>query len=159
MRAHRIRSVFMTISDICNRNVATVQGDASLKTAAELMREAHIGDLIVTEHRGARIVPIGILTDRDIIIEVLAENVDPKVLRVADVMSTDLATVRDDNGLEFALNVMRGHGVRRLPVLDRDGALTGVVSLDDIIQYLARLASAIGSTLEVEQFQETKRRP
>jgi predicted transcriptional regulator len=149
----------MTISDICNRNVATIQGDASLATATQLMRQAHIGDLIVTEQRGARIVPIGVLTDRDIVIEVLAENVDPKVLRVADVMSTDLATVRDDNGLEFALNVMRGHGVRRLPVLDRDGALTGIVSLDDIIQYLARLATAIGSTLEVEQFQETKRRP
>lgn len=149
----------MTIGKLCNPNVATIHADASLEAAAKLMREAHVGDLVVVEQRGSNTVPIGILTDRDIVIEVLAEAVDPKSLRVGDIMSADVTTVREDNGLEFTLRTMREFGVRRLPVIDHVGALTGVVSMDDIVRFLARLAADIGDALEVEQYRESKRRP
>jgi CBS domain-containing protein len=149
----------MTISSICNRNVATIHPDASIESAAQLMREAHVGDLVVIGQTGASTVPVGMLTDRDIVIEVLAEGVDAKTLRVADIMSTELVSVREDNGLEFALRAMRTNGVRRLPVVDHKGALVGIVSLDEIVQYLTRLANDIGGALEVEQFREAKRRP
>lgn len=149
----------MTISSICNRNVATIHPDAGIEAAAQMMREAHVGDLVVVSQSGASTVPVGMLTDRDIVIEVIAEGVDASSLRVADIMSADVVTVREDNGLEFALRAMRTNGVRRLPVIDHNGALVGIVSLDEIVQYLARLAGDIGGALEVEQFREAKRRP
>lgn len=149
----------MSVENLFNPNVATINPRASLSEAAVRMREAHVGDLVVTEQRDGRIVPVGVLTDRDLVIEVLAEGVDPSDLRVADVMSGELVTIRRDNGLELALRTMHRHGFRRLPVVDAEGALAGILSVDDVIGYVAGLASHIAQALKVEQHVEMTRRP
>jgi CBS domain-containing protein len=123
------------------------------------MREAHVGDLVVTEQRNGLTVPIGIVTDRDLVIEVLAEGVDPAVVTIKDIMSRDLVTVHQDNGLEFALSEMRRKGLRRLPVVDQKNALIGILSADDVIDYLARLTGHVADAIRVERYTEEKTRP
>lgn len=149
----------MSVESLCNFNVATIDPGASLADAAARMRDAHVGDLVVTEQRDGATVPVGVVTDRDLVVEVLAAGVDPTELRVGDVMSTEVITVRKDNGLELALRTMHRHGLRRLPVIDAQGALVGIFTLDDVIGYLAGLASHVAETLRVEQSLESKHRP
>jgi CBS domain-containing protein len=123
------------------------------------MREAHVGDLVVTEQRNGMTVPVGIITDRDLVIEVLAEGVEPDTLTIADIMSRDVVTVQEDSGLEFALREMRRKGLRRLPVVDQRKALVGILSIDDVIDHLARLAGHIADAFRFEQTTEAKTRP
>lgn len=149
----------MSVESLCNFNVATIEPDASLGQAAVRMRESHVGDLVVVERREGRQIPVGIITDRDLVIEVLAEGVDADELRVVDVMTGDLVTIRRDNGIELALRTMHRHGLRRLPVVDSDGGLVGIVSLDDVVGYLAGLLAHVAETLRAEQRLEAAKRP
>lgn len=149
----------MAVSSICNRNVATIAPDADILEAAERMREEHVGDLIVAEFKDARLVPLGIITDRDIIVTVIARKVDLDTLTVGDVMSADLLTVRDDNGIEFALREMRRVGVRRVPVLSAAGELVGVLSINDVIDHLATQLGHISDIIRFGQQTEAQTRP
>jgi predicted transcriptional regulator len=149
----------MTVGSLCNRNVATINANVGVVDAAVRMRESHVGDLIVTETRGGREFPIGVVTDRDIVIEVIAEKVDPESLTVADIMSTDLVTVQEDNGLEFALREMRRKGLRRLPVIDTKRALVGILTVDDVIEHVSRLTGHIADAIRIEEYTEAKTRP
>jgi CBS domain-containing protein len=138
----------MNVIDVCKRNVVTIGPAEELKTAAQLMRERHIGYLVVVEPSGLSGAPrpIGVLTDRDLVITVLAKGEDPSGLRAGDVMTRDPVTVREDKPLAFALSEMRRIGVRRLPVIDGAGQLTGILSLDDVLDALAaELAGVVGS--------------
>ena len=92
----------MTVGSICNHNVATVHRGVDIEQAAQLMRDEHVGDLIVIETREGRTVPIGVVTDRDIVVEVVAKGVDPTDVTVGDAMSSDLLSVHEDNGIEYA---------------------------------------------------------
>lgn len=148
----------MSVASLCNPNVATIGADASPIDAAKRMREAHVGDLVVTERKDGVEAPVGIVTDRDLVVEVLAQDVDPAAVRVGDIMSGRLVTVREDNGLEHALQTMHRHGLRRLPVVDGRDALVGLLSLDDVIAYLARLTGHIGDALRIEQETEARLR-
>ena len=149
----------MSVGKLCEHNVATIEPDASITQAAVRMREAHVGDLVVVEQRDGVTVPVGILTDRDLVIEVLAEGVDPRELKVADIMSSHVVTVREDNGLEFALREMHRSGSRRLPVIDGNDALVGILSVDAVIQHIASLTGDIADAFRLEQYKEAKTRP
>lgn len=149
----------MSISDLCNYNVATVQRSTGIAEAAVVMRESHVGDVIVVDQNGGKTVPVGIVTDRDLVIEVLAEGVNPSDVTVADIMSPSLVTIHEDNGLDFALREMGRAGVRRLPVLDNQNEIVGILTMDDVVVYLARLAEHLADALETGQFKERTRRP
>jgi CBS domain-containing protein len=149
----------MSVGVICNPNVATVGKDAGLIEAAAVMREDHVGDLVVVEHRGGRTVPIGILTDRDIVVGVLAKRASLDAVTVGDVMSRNLLTVRRDHSVEFALREMRRVGVRRAPVVDAEGALIGILSIDDVIQNLATQLGRLADLIRLEQTAEQVARP
>ena len=149
----------MTVSRICNPNVATVGAGEDVVDAAALMRKEHVGDLIVVERRGSANVPIGILTDRDIVVGVVAKRVSPDSVTVGDAMTRELLTVREDASLEFALREMRRYGVRRAPVVRANGDLVGVIALDDVIQHLAAQLSRLADLIRVEQDAETRARP
>lgn len=149
----------MTVGTICNRNVATIDPDADITEAAERMRKEHVGDLIVAKFKDARLVPVGIVTDRDIVISVVAKKVDPTTLTVGDVMSADLLTVREDNGIDFALREMRRFGVRRVPVIGTAGELVGVLSINDVVDYLGVQLSHIGDIIRFSQEAEAEKRP
>jgi CBS domain-containing protein len=148
----------MTVRALCNHNVATIDRKTSVVDAAARMREEHVGDLIVVEERAGRRVPIGILTDRDIVIAVVAKRVAANTVTVGDAMSAELLTVHQDNGVEHALREMRRVGVRRAPVVDGTGALIGVLSIDDVIDHLAVQLGHIAEIIRVEQRAETDHR-
>jgi CBS domain-containing protein len=127
--------------------------------AAKRMRTSHVGDLIVIENHNGRHFPVGILTDRDIVISVVAG--DPEhimYLLVSDVMSDDLITAREHESIETALKLMKQHGVRRLPVIDADGALAGILTLDDVLGYLGEQHTDLVALVAREQRRERQYR-
>ena len=127
----------MAVGEICNREVVIAKKALSVVDAAQLMRKHHVGDLVVVEERNGRRHPVGIVTDRDIVVEVVAAGVSPDALKVGDIMSPEVATVRESEGLFEALRHMRDKGVRRMPVVDREGGLVGILTLDDLLNLLA----------------------
>jgi CBS domain-containing protein len=149
----------MTVSVICNHNVATIGANQGIVDAAVRMREEHVGDLIVVERRGSFDVPVGILTDRDVVVGVVAKRVAPDQITVGDAMTRELLTVRDSDGVEFALREMRRCGVRRAPVVGARGELVGVLSIDDVIQNLATQLGRLADLIRVEQSSEARARP
>ncbi|HLF09661.1 MAG TPA: CBS domain-containing protein [Gammaproteobacteria bacterium] len=149
----------MSVSTVCNHNVATIDSDEDIVEAAVRMREAHVGDLIVVERRDGRAVPIGIITDRDIVVGIVAKKTQPALVKVGDAMSAELLTVHQDNGIEFALREMRRVGVRRVPVLGDNRELVGVLSIDDVIDHLAVQLGHIADIIRLEQQAETSTRP
>jgi CBS domain-containing protein len=144
----------MRIADICTTQVAHIGPDASVREAAETMRKRHVGSLVVIEQPDGERVPIGIITDRDIVVAVVAANVDADTLFVADVMTRHLATCNEDQELFDAIGVMRLRGVRRLPVLDAKGGLAGLLSADDIYGALGSHLRELGHALTREQVRE-----
>jgi CBS domain-containing protein len=109
--------------------------------------------VIITENRH----PIGILTDRDITIRVVAEGNDPHQSLVKDVMSARLLTVRESASVGDGIRIMRGRGIRRLPVIDQQGKLVGIVTLDDLIDLLAEEMSALAGLIRYEQEKEKQK--
>jgi predicted transcriptional regulator len=144
----------MSVSSICNHNVATIERDAGVIEAAQRMRTQHVGDLIVVEEKTGGRVPVGILTDRDIVVAIVAKGASPSSVTVGDAMSVALITVNKDNGIEHALREMRRAGVRRAPVVDEDGVLVGVLSIDDVIDHLAVQLGHIGDIIRMGQQSE-----
>lgn len=143
----------LLVASLCQRNVITTHEDRSLREAAELMRKHHVGCVVVIGGNLNKVV--GILTDRDIAIVAVARDFDPQTLRVGDVMATPVHTISATQPAISALQMMRRHGVRRLPVTGELGELAGVLSLDDLLDTyaaeLAMLAQAIRRERKVEQ--------
>ncbi|HEX6361417.1 MAG TPA: CBS domain-containing protein [Albitalea sp.] len=127
----------MNVSDICTREVVTCGREASGVRLAQLMRDHHVGDVVVVERREEGVVPVGIVTDRDMVVTLLAKNVAPDAVTAGDLMGDALATVLGSEAIHDAVWHMRGRGVRRLPVVDRQGRLAGVLSADDLTAFLA----------------------
>ncbi|MBE9516263.1 MAG: CBS domain-containing protein [Proteobacteria bacterium] len=148
----------MSVREYCNRGVVIVEKNEPVREAINLMRHQHVGDVVVVETQDGSPKPLGILTDRDIVIEILAKNVDPDKLTAGDVMSTDLETVEEDVALLDAIELMKKKGVRRLPVVDRSGGLQGILTVDDILELIAEQLTGITSIIAREQEQETQRR-
>jgi CBS domain-containing protein len=151
--------MIMTIGAICNREVITVQRDATVLHAAMLMRQYHVGDVVVIENRKNKTVPVGIVTDRDLVIEVVATELDCRVITTGDIMLASLAVVKDSAGVLEAIQLMTSKGVRRLPVVDDGGSLIGIVTLDDLLLLLAKEFGTLSKLIVREQKNEaTKRR-
>jgi CBS domain-containing protein len=144
----------MPIGDICVREVVTATRETTIQKAAQLMRENHVGDLLVVEQRNGLRSPVGIVTDRDIVVAVVAPGLDPAVLSVGDIMGPDLETVQEDDGIFETLNQMRDAGIRRIPVVSEDHALVGIVSTDDIVQLLADEMTEVAKLISREQRRE-----
>lgn len=144
----------MRIADICTRDVIQIGPDAPLREAAEMMRTQHVGALVVTEQPNGEHIPVGIITDRDIVLAVVAPGVTPEALTTADVMSRELATCGEDQELFDAIQTMRKRGVRRLPVLNAHGGLAGIVVADDIFSALGTHMRDLSQVLGHEQAHE-----
>ncbi|MGB5428024.1 MAG: CBS domain-containing protein [Gammaproteobacteria bacterium] len=151
----------MNAGERCNRQVVTATRETTISGAARLMRDKHVGSLIVVESRDNRLEPVGILTDRDIVIEVLAENVDPDAVTVGDVMTTAVLKVCEHDSIFEVAQRMRARGVRRVPVVSKQCELVGVLAQDDILALLGEELSLLVkvSTREVEQEIKKRGRP
>ena len=148
----------MAVGEICNREVVIAEKTLSVVDAALLMRKHHVGDLVVVEEKAGRRHPVGIVTDRDIVVEVVAAGVNPDALKVGDIMGPEVATVREGEGLFEALRHMRDKGVRRMPVVDRDGGLVGILTLDDLLSLLAEEMTELAKLVSHERQREAAAR-
>lgn len=144
----------MPISEICNREVVIVQRDTTASEAAMLMRQHHVGDVVVVEDKGGVKVPVGIVTDRDLVVEIMAPAIDQTAITVGDFMVSGLATVKESAGVSETIEYMRAKGVRRVPVVDRNGALVGILALDDLLELLAEELLALAKLVRHEQKKE-----
>lgn len=126
----------MQIGEICRREVVTIDKAASIFDAARLMRSAHVGDLIVIDEAGERGRPLSILTDRDLVVELLAKDVDLDSVAVGDIASPRIVTAPSNAELLETLRLMSVKGVRRIPVLDNEGYLFGILSADEVLDVL-----------------------
>lgn len=146
----------MSIGTICNREVVIVGKNDTLLEAAKLMREYHVGDVVVVEERNGRRYPVGILTDRDIVVELVAKEVDFNALAVGDVISRDVSLAKEKDDVVDTIKFMRQKSVRRLPVVDELGALIGIVTLDDLIDLIAEQLKDLAVLIGKQQLVEKK---
>jgi CBS domain-containing protein len=135
-----------------------VQLNSTVLEAAQLMRQHHVGDVLVVEDRGGVQVPVGIVTDRDLVVEIMAPELDQMVITVGDIMILELATVKENTGVFEAIQYMRAKGVRRLPVVDDSGGLVGILTLDDLLELLAEELLALANLVKHEQKKEVMSR-
>jgi CBS domain-containing protein len=143
----------MPISDYCLGEVVIIRPDESIVAAAGLMSDQHVGCLVVVEGNK----PVGILTDRDIVREVVATGKNAKTTLVEEVMTSDLLTVNQNTGVFDAISIMCDEGVRRLPVLDPDGNLVGIIALDDLLLLLGTELVNLASISTTERHREKER--
>jgi CBS domain-containing protein len=155
----RYEEIVMTTSgELCSRSVVFVERDSTVELAAQLMRRHHVGTVVVVDDtKGAR-VPVGIITDRDIVIEVNAAGLDQNAITVGDIMAPELVTVREDDDLLHTLGVMRYNGLRRLPVVDGSGSLAGIISIDDVLEVFSEQMAEMARALRREREHEIRSR-
>ena len=144
----------MSVGEYCNRDVVVIEKTKPVREAINLMRKNHVGDVVVVEMCENASIPLGILTDRDVVVEILAEDVDLDAVNVADVMSYQLVTVNEDTKLLDAIKQMRIKGVRRLPVVNEQGELQGILSADDILELVVEQLSDIVGLVSKEMTNE-----
>jgi CBS domain-containing protein len=148
----------LTAGDICKRKVTVGYRQTTLVAAAQLMREDHVGSVVVVEDEdGSRLV-CGMVTDRDIVMSVVATGLHPEPLHLEDIMSERLVTVTETDSLTDLLHAMREHGVRRLPVVDAHDELMGIVTMDDVLKILVRELNMLIGTMDTAVRQEHVRR-
>lgn len=148
----------MPVGELCIRQVIVAPRNASVSEAAKLMRQYHVGDIVVTDEIDGRRTPVGIVTDRDIVVEVLAQELDAASLSVGDIMTADLITVTENEGVFQTIQLMRAKGARRAPVVNGEGALVGIVSVDDLLELLAQELGELAKLISREQKREAEMR-
>jgi CBS domain-containing protein len=128
---------------VSTREVSTCIASATILEVAQQMRRDHVGDLVVVEYRSGEPIPIGIVTDRDLVVGVMAKDIDASKITAGDIMGPKIVTAYEGEQLEVAMERMRWSGVRRIPLVDSAGVLVGIVSLDDIEEKLAQTLANI----------------
>lgn len=144
----------MKVGDYCSKVTVSIYGGAQVAQAARLMREQHVGFLVVHREGDDLRRPVGVLTDRDIVLEVTACGIDPGSVTVADVMTREPLIARDTDALRDLLQAMRLAGVRRVPVVDLRGALVGMIAMDDVLNVIAGLIGDMAGSIESGQRRE-----
>ena len=147
----------MNIEEICSRVVVVALPATSVHEGARLLREHHVGALVVIDSRqNSR--PLGIVTDRDMVVEVLAMGIDPSKLAVGDLMTGDIVTVNASEGVPETIELMQSKGVRRVVVVDDAGALVGIVSFNDLVPYVSEALAGLASAIIGAQAREREMR-
>jgi CBS domain-containing protein len=149
----------MTIAEYCNRDVAIIEPTETILAAAKVMRSQHVGDVVVVERKGGEVIPIGIITDRDIVLELVAKEVALDSVAAGDMISGGLVTARAAESLADVVNHMRHHGVRRIPVVNEQGGLEGIFCLDNLLELMAEQFHDLVAILHKQADQEDTHRP
>jgi CBS domain-containing protein len=144
----------MKLQQYCRHGVVAIDDAADVAAAAALMREKHVGFLIVFKEGDALRKPVGVLTDRDIVLQVTARDIDPHAVTVGDVMTRQPLIAHEADELGDLVQAMRQSGLRRVPVVDARGALTGIMALDDVIDVIASLLGDVAGSIKSELRQE-----
>ena len=148
----------MFIGEICNRDVIIATRDTSVIELAQLMREHHVGSIVIVEQQNECNIPVGIITDRDLVIELISKDVDIQSITAGDIMSSELVTVRESNHVYDTLKLMRGKGIRRIPVVNDENVLIGILTVDDLLDVVISELDDIVNIVAIEQKQEKQLR-
>jgi CBS domain-containing protein len=144
-----------TAGEFCNRHVVIASAAETLLDAARRMLDRHVGCVVVVEERTDGAIPVGMLTDRDIVVGVLARtDRHLHAIQVGDVMSEPPMTVNERESLHDVLKQMRAFGVRRMPVVDDRGALQGLIGFDDLVESLKEQLTDLASLLARQRQRE-----
>ena len=149
----------MRVGEYCNREVVVIEQQDSITEAARIMREYHVGDVVIVRSEQGKQVPVGILTDRDIALEIVAKSGDPESVSAGDAMSYDLTTVNEEDDLMHVIEIMRDKGIRRVPVVDLDEALVGIITVDDVLDLLSEIFIDIVHLVDRQRKREARTRP
>ena len=147
------------VGEICMRDPVVATRETTVAAAAKIMRENHVGSVIVVDrmNEGLRL-PVGIVTDRDLVVEVLATGLDSETITVGDIMDPNLVTIAARNDASSAVHLMRVKAVRRLPVVNDEGRLLGLVSFDDLLDVITEELQKLAETSRLEQSREARQR-
>lgn len=148
----------MPVGEICNREVVVAERTTTIVEAARIMRRYHVGDLVVVDEDQGRRVPVGMVTDRDLVVEVIAREQPFASCTVSAIMSATVVCVPETAGVIETIQLMRSHGVRRVPVVDAGGALVGILAADDLLDLLAEELSALARIAPRGQEREVRAR-
>lgn len=147
----------MLVADICTKNVVTCTSDDRLLEAARKMRDEHVGAVVVVDERDGVTVPVGVITDRDIVVDVVVTRLHRiDELTVGDVADREVVVINAGFNVDRALEIMSEAGVRRAPVVDGRGALVGIVTIDDLIETLAARLIGVVGVIRKQQRRERK---
>ena len=136
----------MPIDNLARSDVVTASIDESVHERAAMMHDEAVASIVITDDE-----PVGIVTDRDLVMQILASGTDPGKAVAEDVMSKDLCTIEDRAGFYHATELMSEHGIRRLPVTDADGALHGIITADDLNELLAEEHQALAKVIQAQR--------
>jgi len=149
----------MKVGEACNREVVVIDRQATIIEAAKLMRSYHVGDVVVVDHRPIGKIPVGILTDRDIVVQLIAEEVAFQSVSIEDCMTFDLLQAKENDDLNAVLERMRAKGVRRVPVVSDNGVLQGILTFDDMIELLAEQVADLVTLMQASRRREKQIHP
>jgi CBS domain-containing protein len=148
----------MSVGEICNRDVVIVQRDNTVMEVAQLMRQNQVSDVVVVDDLKNGRVPIGIVTDHDLVVEVMSQALESEVLSMGDIMVPEIVTVKETDDMLIAIEYMRAKGVRRLPVVNDKGGLVGILTMDDLLDVMAEDLLAFAKLVKHEQENGVKSR-
>jgi CBS domain-containing protein len=144
----------MLIGNVCTQQVVCTHRNATATEAAQLMRQFHVGTLVVADGEQDSVVPVGLVTDRDIVVSVVAPQIDADSVLVGEIMNPTLITAHEDDDVYDTIQKMGLKGIRRLPVVDPHGKLVGIVSEDDLLEQLSREMAALATISQRQQAKE-----
>lgn len=148
----------MKVGQYCKRAVISITAKADVAEAARRMRDEHVGFLVAFNEGDDIRRPVGVLTDRDIVLQVTARDVNSHTVTVGDTMTRQPMVANEDDDLGELMQAMRLAGIRRVPVVDVRGTLTGIIAVDDVIDVIAGLLGDISGSIKNEQRQEWRAR-
>jgi CBS domain-containing protein len=145
MRTHTVgcKGKPMSISEFCVHNVVCASRDTTAVEAAGLMRHHHVGDVVVVDEIDGKKKPVGIITDRDLVVEVMAGSVDARSVKLGELLLRPPVTIAESASYADTVRLMAVNGVRRVPVVGADGALVGIITADDILRQLTSPLAAL----------------
>ena len=144
----------MKVGEFATTGVITADSSHTVAQAAKLMRDHHVGDLVLHEPGDRTAQPIGIVTDRDLVVGVIGLGLDPSVFTLGDILQTPLHTAAEDEDVDVVISRMRVLGIRRVPVVDAHGHLTGIFTMDDYLRYLGRQLQSLTDLVQNERTRE-----
>jgi CBS domain-containing protein len=148
----------MLLNEVYTPDVVYCSADSTALAAARLMRERHVGDVVVVDEPNGDQTPIGVVTDRDIVVEVIAKDQDPAKVSVREIMRTPVVVAQATEDVSEAVERMKVHGVRRIPVMGESQRLVGILCLDDLLKQIAAEAGTLVDIVSREQNREHRQR-
>jgi len=144
----------MLLKEVCTASVVSCGPQTTVLQAASLMRHRHVGDLVVVDDPQDQGVPLGIVTDRDIVIEVLGNGLDPAKTTVGSLMRKPVVIANESEDTTQVIQRMQANGVRRLPVVAHEGEVVGIITLNDLLRLFVADANSLLGVMTKGQINE-----